>query len=41
MTHYTQPDELIELPCLKMALSVQDIYDSVEVSEHQFNDKME
>lgn len=41
MTHYTQPNELIELSCLKMTLSVQEIYDTVEISNHLFNDKME
>ena len=39
MTHYTQPNELIELSCLNTNVSVKEIYESVGVSEHQFSNE--
>jgi Uma2 family endonuclease len=37
MTNYTQPHEMIDLPCLKTQISVEQIYESVEILNHQFN----
>jgi len=39
MTHYTQPNELIELSYLNTNVSVKEIYESVGVSEHQFSNE--
>jgi hypothetical protein len=39
MTHYTQPNELIELPCLNTNISVEKIYESVDISNHQFSNE--
>ncbi len=37
MTHYTQPNEFIELPCLNTNISVEEIYESIDISNHQFS----
>ncbi|MEY3219168.1 MAG: hypothetical protein RIT27_525 [Pseudomonadota bacterium] len=37
ITHYTQPNELIELLCLNTNISLEEIYESVIISEHQFS----
>lgn len=37
MTHYTQPHEIIELSCLNTKISVEEIYESVDISNHQFS----
>jgi len=39
MTHYTQPNELIELPCLNTNISVEEIYESIDISNHQFSNE--
>jgi Uma2 family endonuclease len=39
MTHYTQPNELIELPCLNTNISVEKIYESIDISNHQFSNE--
>jgi len=39
MTHYTQPNELIELPCLNTNISVEEIYKSIDISNHQFSNE--
>lgn len=40
MTQYTQPHEIIDLPCLKTKLSIEEIYDSIEISNYQFNNEI-
>jgi Uma2 family endonuclease len=39
MTHYTQPNELIELSCLNTKISVEEIYESIDISNHQFSNE--
>lgn len=39
MTHYTQPSELIELSRLNTKISVEDIYESIDISNHQFSNE--
>jgi Uma2 family endonuclease len=40
MTHYTQPNELIELPCLNTNISIEEIYESIDILNHQFSNEI-